>query len=239
MRTSRRVLTEEERDILLLVTQHPGGEHLSTSKIAQRLGISVSRVKTLMHQACVKLGADTRAEAVFFALKRGEISANEFLSLDEMAEILDSLGPEGPDMLRRIAHLVRQEQSLGQMPEMDERISPIIPPARRQPGILTNRERDVLTLASRGLTNLEIADRLCMSSSAVGTFLKRAFTKLGTRRRADAVVLAQKQGETSPTESFSFDEILQLLAPLGAESIEEMAQLLDDRMEKPPRSTGS
>jgi DNA-binding CsgD family transcriptional regulator len=110
MKTKSTVLTKEERDILTLAAMHPGGKHLSNSEIGQRLGVSVSRVKNLMHQTCLKLGADNRIEAIFFAMKRGEISLNEVYSLDELAEILSSLSP---DTLIMIAHLVRQELEHG------------------------------------------------------------------------------------------------------------------------------
>jgi len=233
MTTKSTVLTREERGILLLGTLHPRGEHLSNSEIAQRLHIPVSRVKNLMHQACVKLEAHNRIEAIFFAMKRGEISLNEVYSLDEIAEILSSLSP---DMLRRIAHLVRQELEYGHLPEKDEQI---IPTDRRQDTILTKRERDVLILAGRGLTNMEIADRLYISISAVRTFLNRACTKLGARRRADAVVLALKQREISVGEITSLNEVVQGLSPLGADSVEKMAQLLNQKLGQEPVPTGS
>ena len=121
MRTKSTVLTKEERDVLILGTIHPRGKHLSNSEISQRLGISVSRVKTLIHQACVKLEAHNRIEAIFFAMRQGEISINEVYSLDEIADILSSLSP---DMLRRIAHLVRQELEHGHLPGNDEQIIP-------------------------------------------------------------------------------------------------------------------
>ena len=233
MKTRSAVLTKEERDILILATQHPGDRHLSNSEIAQRLGISVNRVKTLVHQACVKLGADGRNDAILLALKRGEISSKEFLSLDELAAVYSSLEP---DTLRRIARLLRQQQEDGHLPEKDEQI---ILTKRRQDGILTNRERDVIILVARGLTNKEMADFLCMSTSAVRTFLNRAFTKLGARKRADAVVLALKKGEISIGEISSLDEVLQGLAPLGAEFIEKIAQLLDEKHGKGPILTDS
>jgi DNA-binding CsgD family transcriptional regulator len=233
MKTRKAVLTKEEREILILGALHPSGEHLSNSEIGQRLGISVTRVKTLIHQACVKLEAHNRNEAIFLAMRRGEISLAELLSLDELAEILGSVGPS---ILREIAHLVRQEMEPGSFAVKHEQIIPV---DRRQGGLLTNRERDVLILASSGLTNLEIADRLCMSPSAVRTFLNRASTKLGARRRADAVVLALKQGEIGVGEISSFDEFLEFLAPLGADAIEKMAQLLDEKRRKGPPSAGS
>jgi len=233
MKTKSTVLTKEERDILILGTIHPRGKHLSNSEIGQRLGISVSRVKNLIHHACVKLEAHNRIEAIFFAMKRGEISLNEVYSLDEIAEILSSLSP---DMLRRIAHLVRQELEHGHLPRKDEQI---ILTDRRQDTTLTERERDVLILAGRGLTNMEIADRLYISISAVRTFLNRACTKLGVCKRADAVVLALKQREISVGEITSLSEVVQGLAPLGADSVEKMAQLLNQKLGQEPVPTGS
>jgi DNA-binding CsgD family transcriptional regulator len=232
MKTKSTVLTREERDILILGTINPRGEHLSNIEIARRLGMSVNRVKTLIHQACVKLEAHNRIEAIFFAMRRGEISLNEVYSLDELAEILSSLSP---DMLRRIAHLVRQELEHGQLPGNDEQI---ICTDRRQDSILTNRERDVLILAGRGLTNIEIADRLYISISAVRTFLNRACTKLGARRRSDAVVSALKQREISVGEICSQNEVVQGLAPLGAESVEKIAQLRNQELGQEPTPTG-
>jgi len=232
MKTKSTVLTKEERDILILATRHDG-QQLSNSEISQHLGISVSRVKNIIHQACVKLEAHNRAEAIVFALKRGDIRLNDFYSLDELAEVLGSLGS---GMLRRIAHLVRQELELGYPPGKDEQI---IRTDRRQDAILTNRERDVLILAGRGLTNREIADRLYISIGAVTTFLNRACRKLGARRRTDAVVLALKQREISVGEILSLYEMLQFFAPLGAESIEKMAQLLDQKLGQEPIPTGS
>jgi DNA-binding CsgD family transcriptional regulator len=233
MKTRSTALTREERDILILAGLHPLGRHLSNTEISQRLGISVSRVKTLIHQACVKLEAHNRIEAIFFAMKRGDISLNEVYSLDEIAEILSSLSP---DMLRRIADLMRQELEYGHLAANDEQV---IRTDRRQDTALTNRERDVLILAGRGLTNTEIADRLYISVSAVRTFLNRACTKLGVRRRADAVVLALKQREIGVGEITSLDEVVQGLTPLGAESVEKMALLRNRGLGQEPISTGS
>ena len=172
MKTKSAILTREERDVLVLAATHRRGQHLNNIEIADRLGMSVSRVKTLIHQACVKLEAHNRIEAIFLAMVRGEMSLDEVYSLDELAEILSSLSR---DTLMKIADLVRRALEHGQLPEKDERI---LCTDRRQDTTLTNRERDVLILAGRGLTNKEIADRLYISISAVRTFLYRACTKL-------------------------------------------------------------
>jgi len=232
MPTKSTVLTEEERDVLILGAMHPGGKHLRNNEIGQRLGISVSRVKTILHQACVKLEAHNRIEAVFFAMLRGEMSLDEVYSLDELAEILSSLSP---DVLRRIAHLMRYQLKQGHLPGEDEQI---ICTVRRQNTGLTKRERDVLILACRGLTNQEIADRLYLSIGAVRNFLNRACTKMGARKRADAVVLALKQGEIGVGDITSLHEVVQGLAPLGPEWVEKLAQLLDQNPGHEPVPTG-
>ncbi len=220
MKTKSTALTRDEVDVLILGAKYPRGKHFSNSEIAQRLGISVSRVKTLIHRACVKLGAHNKIEAILFAMRRGELSLNEVYSLDELAEILSSVSP---DMLRRIAHLVRQELEHGRLPGEDKQI---ICTGRRQDPKLTKRERDVLILAGRGLTNKEIADRLYISIGSVRIFLNRVCTKLGARNRAEAVALALKQKEMTAAEICSLKELVEALAPLGADGVEKMAQLL-------------
>jgi len=230
-KTQGPALTSEERDILVLVAPH--GKHLNNVEISQRLGLSVGRVKALIHQAYVKLEAENRIEALFSAMMRGEISLHEFYSLEELVELLTSLSP---DVLRRIAHLVRQQSEHAYLPEEDEQI---ICTGRRQDSVLSKRERDVLILAGRGLTNREIANSLCMSIGSVRVFIYRACRKLGAHKRYDAIVLAMRQREISVSDIFSLNEFLQLLAPLGAESIERMAHLLDQKLEKEPAQTSS
>jgi DNA-binding CsgD family transcriptional regulator len=231
MKTKSTVLTKEERDILILSALH--GQHLKNAEIAQGLGMSVNRVKTLIHQACIKVGARNKNEAIVSAMKRGAISPTEVFSLDELAELFCSFSP---DMLRRIAQLVRQKLEHGHLLEKDDQI---IYTERRQDVILTKSERDVLILAGRGLTNKEIADRLCLANGTVRVFLNRAWTKLGASNRAEAVVLALKQREISGDEIAPLNELVQYFAPSGAESVEKIAQLLSQKLGQEHIRTGS
>ena len=67
---------------------------------------------------------------------------------------------------------------------------------RRDPGraALSPRERDALRLVAGGATNPEIAAELGVARETVKTLLARAFAKLGTTRRAEAVSEAHRQG---------------------------------------------
>ncbi|MGW3417761.1 response regulator [Streptomyces phaeochromogenes] len=60
--------------------------------------------------------------------------------------------------------------------------------------VLTDREREVMALVAAGLSNEEIGRRLIMSPLTAKTHVSRAMTKLGTRDRAQLVVLAYETG---------------------------------------------
>ncbi|MFG2018411.1 response regulator [Actinomadura geliboluensis] len=59
---------------------------------------------------------------------------------------------------------------------------------------VTDREREVLTLVARGLSNTEIAGHLHLSLATVKTYIGRLLTKLGARDRAQLVIIAYESG---------------------------------------------
>jgi DNA-binding NarL/FixJ family response regulator len=67
--------------------------------------------------------------------------------------------------------------------------------------VLTDREREVLTLVAAGLSNDQIAAHLVVSPHTAKTHVNRAMTKLGARDRAQLVIAAYETGLVTPSQA--------------------------------------
>ena len=128
-------------------------------------------------------------EYVFEALRLG---ASGFLVKDtEPVELLQAVrvvaGGEAllsPGVTRR---LISEYAQRAKRPAADKRLD-----------LLTEREREVVTLAGGGLSNDEIARKLFLSPATAKTHVSRAMIKLHARDRAQLVVFAYESGLVRP-----------------------------------------
>jgi DNA-binding NarL/FixJ family response regulator len=77
--------------------------------------------------------------------------------------------------------------------------SPTSPSATRPRALdgVTEREREVLTLVGRGMSNAEIAEELFISIATAKAHVARLFTKLDARDRVQLVIIAYEAGLVS------------------------------------------
>jgi two-component system response regulator NreC len=96
----------------------------------------------------------------------------------------------------------------GESPELAVQGISNRPHSEKSRGLLSQREREVLTLVAVGYTHQQIAERLNLSIKTVETYRSRLAEKLNLRTRADLVRYAIELGlldaeQSPPRESFS------------------------------------
>jgi DNA-binding NarL/FixJ family response regulator len=101
------------------------------------------------------------------------------------------------DLVHAVEVVARGEAMLA--PSLTRRLlerfaaAPVEQPAAPLPGV-TDREREVLELVARGLSNQEISRALFLSEATVKTYVSRLLAKLDVRDRVQLAVLAYERG---------------------------------------------
>jgi DNA-binding NarL/FixJ family response regulator len=164
-----------DADVVLLESRLPGGDSLE----------SIRKIAGLPRTSVIVLTGGDDADSAFSALRAG---ASGFLLMDcEPDELVDAVhavaGGEAalsPAVTRRL---------IGRFAAQ-----PDVRMARDGLEELTAREREVMALAARGLSNGEIGETLAVSPATAKTHINRAMMKLRARDRAQLVAFAYESG---------------------------------------------
>ncbi len=168
-------------DVVLMDVRMPDLDGISATRevLAARPDVKVVILTTFEEDEYI-FGA-LRAGASGFLLKR--TSPEELIRALHTVAAGDSL--LSPPVTRRVIERMAQEPA----PEASssERLD-----------VLTPREREVLELVARGLSNGEIAKAFVIEESTVKTHVKRILMKLRLRDRVQAAIFAYESGLVRP-----------------------------------------
>ena len=169
-------------DVVLMDIRMPGMDGVEATKqvVALDNGTKVLVLTTFDLDeyvfAALKAGAsgfllkDTRPADLLSAI-RAVAAGDSVVAPSATRRLLDHVAPTLPDHVG----------------EPDERLD-----------VLTDREREILVLVARGLSNDEIAEELFISPATVKTHLARVMAKTDAHDRAQLVVFAYETGLVTP-----------------------------------------
>ena len=173
-----------------LVTAHPIDVMLMDIRMPVMDGIEATRriVATTEGPRVIILTTFELDEYVFAALSAG--ASGFLLKRTPPEQLIEAIRVVAageallaPSVTRRLIEAVNRQAPVRADPAQSERLS-----------ALTPRELEVLTGIGRGLSNQELAEELFIADNTVKTHVKRVFTKIGARDRAQAVVIAYQAG---------------------------------------------
>ncbi len=169
-------------DLVLMDIRMPRMDGLAATRLlthpATGTPIDVLVVTTFDHDEVVF--AALRAGAAGFLLKSAEPEA----LVDAVRTVARGQGLISPEVTRR---LITEFAGSAPQPQMDPRVD-----------ALTPREREVLLLMARGLSNADVGRELVLEPSTVKKHVANVLSKLDIRSRAQAVVFAYEHGLARP-----------------------------------------
>ncbi|MFC7548444.1 response regulator [Plantactinospora sp. GCM10030261] len=175
-----RLSREIAPDVVLMDLRMPGTDGIAATRAIVAAGGPTRVLVLTTFDNDEHVHAALRAGASGFLVK--DMAVDEILAAIRVVAAGDAL--IAPGVTRRL------------IAEFARRPDPA-PRHRDLPGV-TDREREVLTLVGRGLSNAEIAAELVISVATAKAHVARLFTKLGARDRVQLAIAAYDAGLVSP-----------------------------------------
>ncbi|MEE1824930.1 response regulator transcription factor [Streptomyces sp. BE20] len=181
-----RLAGELRPDVVVMDIRMPGMDGIEATRLVTA-GPEPARVVVLTtFDEDEYVYASLRAGASGFLVK--DMALDDILAAVRVVAAGDAL--IAPSVTRRlIAEFAGRPEPA---PAPASAVAPVA--AARRIGGVTDREREILTLVGRGLSNGEIAGELVLSMATVKTYVTRLLSKLDARDRVHLVILAYEAG---------------------------------------------
>ena len=160
------IIGEKVPDVALVDIRMPGEDGVSLVRRVKESGLPVRSLMLTSYDAQQYVRASLRAGAKGYILKTA--------SPEELARAIRTVARGGIYLDAEVSRVVGGQEIV--------------------PETLSNREREVLILTSKGLSSKETASRLIISERTVQTHLASIYDKLGARNKTEAMLLALKYG---------------------------------------------
>ncbi|MET9182120.1 response regulator transcription factor [Kitasatospora aureofaciens] len=181
-----RLAAELRPDVVVMDIRMPGTDGIEATRQVTAAGGPTRVVVLTTFDEDEHVYAALRAGASGFLVK--DMALDDILAAVRVVAAGDAL--IAPSVTRRLIGAFA-----GQHPKLSP--NPAAVPASRRLDAITDREREILTLVGRGLSNTEIAAELVLSIATVKTYMTRLLAKLDARDRVQLVILAYETGLVS------------------------------------------
>lgn len=180
-------LSEDPFQLILVDLELPDGSGLEL--LNELTGYPATRIVTTLYSDDEHLFPALQHGADGYLLKEDRFE----VLVEELQKIVRGQPPLSPAIARRLLHHFRSgEGALGVATNSHAPSRPVL--AEPDHERLTPRESEVLTYLSKGFTIKEIASLMGIKWFTVNDHIKSIYKKLNVSSRAEAAVLASKQG---------------------------------------------
>ncbi|MFE3876390.1 response regulator [Kitasatospora sp. NPDC059146] len=174
-----RLAAELRPDVVVMDIRMPGTDGIEATRRVTAAGGPTKVVVLTTFDEDEHVYAALRAGASGFLVK--DMALDDILAAVRVVAAGEAL--IAPSVTRRLIGAFAAQQP-----------KPAPAAAARRLEAITERERDILTLVGRGLSNTEIAAELVLSIATVKTYMTRLLAKLDARDRVHLVILAYEAG---------------------------------------------
>jgi DNA-binding NarL/FixJ family response regulator len=188
----RALPADDSYQLILVDLELPDGSGLEL--LTELAGYPATRIVTTLYSDDDHLFPALQCGADGYLLKEDRFE----VLVEELQKIVRGQPPLSPAIARRLLTHFRTGDNVGAFgsPQAPQAAAPTAPstPAQLDHERLTPRESEVLTYLSKGFTIKEIASLMGIKWFTVNDHIKSIYKKLNVSSRAEAAVLASKQG---------------------------------------------